>query len=165
MGGREFDELTEGRIAAPTVEDHHAVLKGLMILPSLHPNTGPFPGLHLSWTAQPATDGARTLAASYYTALMAAQCLALIGAEGPIHLEGPFASNQDFAVMLAQITGRAVAASGQSAGTGLGAALLAGPLTAVTSKTRMVQPGTNLALARYAADWQARVQALWAARV
>ena len=163
MGGREFDELTEGRIAVPTLADHRAVLDGLMILPSLHPHTGPFPGLHLSWTAAPATDGARTLAASYYTALMAAECLNLIGAEGPIHVEGPFASNEDFAVMLAQTTGRPVVASGQSAGTGLGAALLAGPLTAATAEARVVQPGTNLALARYAALWHTKVAALWSA--
>jgi sugar (pentulose or hexulose) kinase len=163
MGGREFDELTQGRIAAPTVQDRRAVLEGLMILPSLHPETGPFPGLRLFWTAEPATDGARTLAASYYTALMAAECLDLIGALGPIHVEGPFGSNEDFMQMLAAITGRPVVASGQSAGTGLGAALLAGPLTAATPEVRVVAPGTNLALVSYVGAWKAKVRAAWRA--
>ena len=164
MGGREFDELTGGRIAKPTLADRRAVLAGVMILPSLHPDTGPFPGLHLTWTAEPATDGARTLAASYYTALMAAECLDLIGAQGPIHVEGPFGGNDDFAQMLAAVTGRAVVASGQSAGTGLGAALLAGPLTAAKAPARVVQPGSNMALVLYAGKWRAKVATLWAAR-
>ncbi len=164
MGGREFDELTGGRIAAPTPADRRAVLAGIMILPSLHPETGPFPGLHLWWTAEPETDGARTLAASYYAALMAAQCLDLIAAQGPIHVEGPFGGNDDFAQMLAAITGRAVVASGQSAGTGLGAALLAGPLTAEKPPARVVQPGTNMALLWYVRRWRTMVKDLWDGR-
>ena len=162
MGGREFDELTQGRITQATKADRAAVLAGIMALPSLHPDTGPFPGLNLSWTTTPATDGQRTLAASYYTALMGAECLNLIGADGPIHVEGPFGGNSDFAAMLATATGRPVLAAGQSAGTGLGAALLAGPLTAAKAKVAPVLP--DPALAAYAAAWRARVQALWQRR-
>lgn len=162
MGGREFDELTGGRIVAPSATDRAEVLAGAMALPSLHPGTGPFPGLHLSWTAEPRTDGARTLAASYYTALMGAECLALIGAIGPIHVEGPFGGNPDFLAMLATATGRPVIASGQSAGTGLGAALLAGPVAArrVAAAPVQADPG----LAAYAAAWRARVTDLWGQR-
>lgn len=159
MGGREFDELTEGRIASPTPQDLQAVLSGVMALPSLHPRTGPFPGLQFQWLAPPLTDGARTLAASWYVALMTAECLSLIGAAGPIHVEGPFGGNRDFARMLATATGRAVLASGQSAGTGLGAALLAGPLMAERPAPAPVLPLAELA--PYAAAWRARVQALW----
>jgi sugar (pentulose or hexulose) kinase len=164
MGGREFDELTQGRIATPTLADHHAVLAGLMVLPSLHPDTGPFPGLRGGWTAEPATDGARTLAASYYAALMAVQCLDLIGAQGPIHLEGPFGANLDFTRMLATLTRRPVSVSGQSAGTGLGAALLAGPLMAQTPPAAPLHPGTQMALKLYARAWHARVAKMWAAQ-
>ncbi len=160
MGGREFDELTQGRIVAPSLADRAAVLRGLMALPSLHPETGPFPGLHLSWTGEAETDGQRTLAASYYTALMGAECLALIGAEGPIHVEGPFGGNPDFLAMLATATGRPVLASGQSAGTGLGAALLAGPLTAPRAQVPPVLPEASLAA--YANAWRDAVRALWA---
>lgn len=163
MGGREFDELTQGRVSRPSAQDHRAVLAGVMILPSLHPETGPFPGLRLSWTSEPATHGARTLAASYYTALMAAECLDLIGALGPIHVEGPFGTNEDFMQMLAAITGRPVAGSGQSAGTGLGAALLAGPLSAAVPQVQWVEPGTNLALLKYVTAWKTKVAAAWRA--
>ena len=161
MGGREFDLLTAGQITAPIPADRAAVLSGVMALPSLHPATGPFPGLHLSWTKDPASNGQRTLAASYYTALMAAECLALIGAEGEVHVEGPFAGNLDFALMLATATGRPVRAAGQSAGTGLGAALLAGPLTAPKPAIAAILPDPQLTA--YATAWRARVRTLWAA--
>lgn len=164
MGGREFDELTQGHVTPPSGADRAAVLAGVMALPSLHPETGPFPGLNLSWTAEPATHGQRTLAASYYTALMGAECLALIGAAGPIHVEGPFAGNPDFALMLATATGRDVLASGQSAGTGLGAALLAGPLTSAKAEQPPVRPATDPRLTAYARLWREKVQALWQAR-
>ena len=164
MGGREFDELTGGQIVRPTEADRTAVLSGIMTLPSLHPDTGPFPGLHLSWMAQPANDGQRSLSASYYTALMGAECLALIGAQGPIHVEGPFGGNPDFALMLATATGRAVLAAGQSAGTGLGAAMLAGPLTAPQAKVTPVLPSPDPRLSTYAVAWRAKVQALWSSQ-
>ena len=164
MAGREFDALTQGRIATPSDADRDAVLACIMVLPSLHPETGPFPGLHLTWTATPANDAQRTLAASYYTALMAAECLGLIGAQGKIHVEGPFGGNPDFARMLAAATGRPVLAAGPSAGTGLGAALLAGPLSAAKPEVAPVLPSPDRRLAAYAADWRAKVQALWAAR-
>ena len=127
----------------------------------MHPATGPFPGLTLRWTVDPANDGQRSLAASYYTALMGAECLALIGAQGPIYLEGPFGGNPDFALMLATATMRPVLAAGQSAGTGLGAAMLAGPLTAPGSRLAPVYPSTDPRLAAYAADWRTKVQVLW----
>ncbi len=164
MGGREFDEMTEGRGVAPSDLDRAAVLAGIMALPSLHPATGPFPGLAQAWSAQPATDGQRSLAASYYTALMGAECLGLIGAQGPIHVEGPFGGNPDFAVMLATATGRPVLTGGQSAGTGLGAAMLAGTLGAPKVGVVAVTPSTDPRLADYAAAWRIRVNALWAAR-
>lgn len=160
MAGREFDMLTQGHITAPTAAERSAVLAGLYALPSLHPETGPFPGLTFAWQGEPQTHGQRCLAASYYTALMGAQSLALIGAQGPIHLEGPFASNPDFAAMLATATGRDVLPAGQSAGTGLGAALLAGPLGAAKVKAAPVHPDPMLR--PYAAAWRSMVQQLWA---
>lgn len=164
MGGREFDDLTQGRIAVPTDTDRSAILSGIMALPSLHPDTGPYPGLQLRWTAEPETVGQRSLAASYYTAMMGAACLDLIGAEGPIHVEGPFGGNPDFALMLATATNRPVIAAGQSAGTGLGAAMLAGPLKTSRPMGRAIAPSTDPRLAAYAAAWRDRVEGLWSAR-
>ena len=160
MAGREFDTLTQGHFTTPTEADRSAVLAGIYALPSLHPETGPFPGLRFGWEREPQTLGQRCLAASYYTALMGAECLALIGAQGPIHLEGPFASNADFAAMLATATGRAVLPAGQSAGTGLGAALLAGALQTRKPDASPVPPDPKLR--PYAAAWRGKVQDLWA---
>ncbi len=160
MGGREFDSLTQGQVVTPTDQDRRAVLAGIWALPSLHPDTGPFPGLTFGWSVEPQTHGQRCLAASYYTALMGAECLGLIGAEGPIHVEGPFASNPDFAAMLATATGRAVLPAGQSAGTGLGAAMLAGNVQSQKAKGEPVLP--DPLLRPYATAWRSSVQDLWA---
>ena len=160
MGGREFDSLTQGQVVTPTDQDRRAVLAGIWALPSLHPDTGPFPGLTFGWSLEPQTHGQRCLAASYYTALMGAECLGLIGAEGPIHVEGPFASNPDFAAMLATATGRAVLPAGQSAGTGLGAAMLAGNVQSQKAKGEPVLP--DPLLRPYATAWRSNVQDLWA---
>ena len=160
MGGREFDSLTKGQVVTATKDDRSAVLAGIWALPSMHPDTGPFPSLTFGWSVEPQTHGQRCLAASYYTALMGAECLGLIGAEGPIHVEGPFASNPDFAAMLATATGRAVLPAGQSAGTGLGAAMLAGPLLTTKAKGQTVLP--DPLLRPYATAWRGSVHDLWA---
>jgi sugar (pentulose or hexulose) kinase len=166
MAGREFDEISEGRIVTPTPQDEAAVLAGrVMALPSLHPGTGPFPGLRFGWSpAEPRTDGMRVAAASFYAALMGAECLALIGAEGPSVVEGPFGGNAAFARMLASATGRPVIAAGASAGTGLGAALLAGPVLAPRAKVAPVMPEGGADWMGYAGDWRAEVGQRWAAR-
>lgn len=160
MAGREFDTLTHGHLSHPSPQDRNMVLAGIYALPSLHPDTGPFPGLHFCWHGAPQTPGQRCLAASYYTALMGAECLALIGAQGPIHVEGPFAGNPDFVAMLASATDRLVLPAAQSAGTGLGAALLAGPLSAPKGQSITVKPDPNLQA--YAMTWRGMVQDMWA---
>lgn len=93
---------------------------------------------------------------------MVAECLELIGAAGPVHVEGPFGGNAAFAAMLATATGRPVLAHGQSAGTGLGAALLAGPLLHPAPAPLPVPP--DPALQGYARTWRDLVRAAWAAQ-
>jgi sugar (pentulose or hexulose) kinase len=159
MAGREFDTLTAGRIVTPTGEDERAVLAGRMFaLPSLHPDTGPFPGQQFAWSpSEPASDGMRAAAASFYAALMGAACLDLIGARGPSIVEGPFGGNRAFARMLATATGRPVIAAGQSAGTGLGAALLAGPVAAPAPQVAPFLPETDPLWHDYARVWRDEV--------
>ncbi len=165
MAGREFDEITQGRIVTPSAADEEAVLRAkVMALPSLHRDTGPFPGLEFGWTAEPQGDAQRTAAASFYAALMGAECLALIGAEGPVIIEGPFGGNGAFARMLATATGRAVIAAGQSAGTGLGAALLASPVLTPKAAPATVLPESGALWTEYVREWRAQVSARWAAR-
>ncbi|NBZ87087.1 FGGY-family carbohydrate kinase [Stagnihabitans tardus] len=152
MGGREFEEMTGGQVVAGA--------KGAVPvpLPSRHPECGPFPGL-LQGALPSQSPEDRTRSASWYAGLMTAECLGLIGAEGPIHVEGPFGANLDFARMLATATGRPVIAAGQSAGTGLGAALLAGPILAARSERAQILP--DPALVPVVEDWRAQVAELW----
>ena len=165
MAGREFDELTQGRVVTPDPSDELAVLqRQVMVMPSLHPDTGPFPGLQSEWMLAPANDAERTAAAGFYAALMARECLDLIGAEGEIVVEGPFGGNRGFLRMLATATGRPVVATGHGAGTGLGAAMLAGPRTARRSTPPSVLPETDPLWTAYAAAWRRAVAAMWGVR-
>jgi sugar (pentulose or hexulose) kinase len=152
MGGREFDEMTGGQVVEGA--------KGPVAvpMPSRHPECGPFPGL-LQVELPGQSPAERSLAASWYAGLMTAECLALIGAEGPIHVEGPFGGNRDFAEMLATATGRPVIAAGKSAGTGLGAALLAGPIQAARPERAAILPVETLR--PVVTDWRTKVVDLW----
>lgn len=155
MGGREMDEIMAGRIVEPSDGDLQDVLEGrVMAMPSLHPDTGPFPGKRFGWIGGEPQGGARMAAASFYAALMGAECLSLIGAEGPVVVEGAFGGNRAFLRMLATATGRVVRGSGQGAGTGLGAALLAGPLAAEGPKAVEVRPESDPAWTGYLAAWR-----------
>ncbi|MCB6180063.1 FGGY-family carbohydrate kinase [Rhodobacter sp. Har01] len=161
MAGREFDEVTKGRMVTPTPQEERAVLgRPTLALPSHHPDTGPFPGQDFAWVpGEPETDGERTAAASFQAALTGAECLRLIGAAGPTYVEGPFGANRAFARMLATATGRPVIATGQGAGTGLGAALLAGPLHSARPDPAPVLPEADPLWRAYAARWRAEVAA------
>ncbi|MFN3994207.1 MAG: FGGY-family carbohydrate kinase [Tabrizicola flagellatus] len=158
MGGREMEEIMGGRILEPSPEDLRAVLEGrVMALPSLHPDTGPFPGKRFGWIGGEPEGGARMAAASFYAALMGAECLDLVGAEGPVIVEGAFGGNLPFLRMLATATGRVVKGSGQGAGTGLGAALLAGPLAVKTAPVVEVQPEREALWTGYVSAWREAV--------
>lgn len=158
MGGREMEEIMGGRIVEPAPDDLAAVLGGrVMALPSLHPDTGPFPGKRFGWVGGEPEGGARMAAASFYAALMGAECLDLAGAEGPVIVEGAFGGNLAFLRMLATATGRVVRGSGQGAGTGLGAALLAGPLQAKGPGAVEVLPAADPLWTGYVRAWREAV--------
>lgn len=129
MGGREYSLLTGDRTETSDVRTVKAVLEnGLMLLPTVHRGSGPFPRREAEWTGGAEAADARTRHAviSFYLALMTAECLALTGADGEIIVEGPFARNYDYLAMLEAATGRAVLADERNAtGTSIGAALLA----------------------------------------
>ncbi|MBK8439226.1 MAG: FGGY-family carbohydrate kinase [Rhodobacter sp.] len=165
MAGREFDEITGGHVVTPDEAALEAVLRrGVMAMPSLHPGTGPFPGLRFGWLGEAKDDGERAAAASFYAALMGAECLGLIGAAGPVIVEGPFGGNAAFVRMLATATGRGVIAAGQGAGTGLGAALLAGPLAIARPDPAPELPDRGRPWSDYAAAWRTAVAKRWADR-
>ncbi len=125
MGGREFDLGLAGTKAVATDADRQAVLdQSIMLLPAVEPNSGPFAGHHMRWTAPPQTDGQRLVALSYYLALMTQTSLQMIGAKGPCVIEGPFARNREYLTMLASLRADGVEARESSTGTSAGAALL-----------------------------------------
>ncbi len=142
MGGREFEIATGGAAAVPTPDQLRQILAdGLRLSPSVVPGAGPFPDAQSDWhlagdRVAPETRSAeqRHGAASLYAALMTQVSLDLIGAEGPILVDGPFARNAAYLTGLARFTGRpvqAVAATGPA----IGAALLLGiPETAPPSQ-------------------------------
>lgn len=166
MGGRAFELLTDGAAAAPDRATVEEVLRSeTMVLPAVVPESGPFQGRRSSWSHDPAglTPEARTAVASLYLALMTDTCLDLIGAAGPVIVEGPFSGNALYCDALASLTGRGVAASTHSAtGTSVGAALLfaadardvAG--SAPVPTTGGLEPDLADLLTAYAALWRRR---------
>jgi sugar (pentulose or hexulose) kinase len=159
MGGREFETIMSSRKTRWAEADQGVVLsKGVMLLPAVQQGSGPFAALRSKWIREePASDGQRTVAASFYLALMTATCLELIGADGPTIVEGPFARNSAFCRMLAAATGRpAVADSAGSTGTSVGAALLVSSKHSVASASASNPPDED-GLKIYANAWKSAV--------
>ena len=125
MGGREYELIASGHETAVTAADREAVLSGgLMLMPAVEPGSGPFQNRPGGFTKEPATDGQRLVALSYYLALMTDTCLGLVAAAGPVIIEGPFARNGDFLAMLAALRPEGVAVAHSTTGTSIGSALL-----------------------------------------
>ena len=130
--------------------------EGVMLLPAVVPDTGPFQGRAARWTAgepEPGS-GTRSAAVGYYLALVTARCLTLIEHRGTILVEGPFARNGAYCDMLSAATGSAVAKAGSATGTSQGAALLAAP--GAISGLRYADhppPRARDAMQRYARRW------------
>lgn len=156
MGGREFDIMTEG-LSIPLATELPDIVarvleRQMMALPSAVPGCGPYPHSALRWiNAETASDEERYVAACIYAALMTETCLHLLGADGPVIVEGPFAGNTTYLDALANFTGRAVEAITGSTGTALGAGLLAGA-TVPEKHGRIFKPG-NGPHAAYRRQW------------
>ena len=157
MGGREYEVVQQGQKTLPTSVDVAIVLEaGLMVLPAIEPQTGPYPGQKMRWTA-PEPDvgtGTRSVALSYYLAMMTDTCLQLTGAVGPTIVEGPFARNSEFTAMLAAATGREVLTSDAATGTSIGAALLFGESEGLAQPVSAPPAANSHALCKYAARWR-----------
>ncbi|MBB3713543.1 sugar (pentulose or hexulose) kinase [Limimaricola variabilis] len=157
MGGREFERVREGRPVEWSEADLNRMHSGgPMLLPAVEPGSGPFQGRAARWTTEPASDGERMLALSWYLAMMTATCLDLTGGAGPVIVEGPFAGNTAYLEMLAAATGRPVEIASGATGTAVGAALLACP-GAVAGTTGPGPSETN-DLRDYAARWRCAVK-------
>lgn len=158
MGGREYELVRDGSVAVPTLQDRERVLEdNVMLLPAVVTESGPFAGRDCRWTVEPQNDGERAFALSLYLALMTYVCLDLIGARGGTIVEGPFAQNQDFLSMLAQVTKGKVQFATSATGTSVGAAMLFGH-EGVDQLINDVIVGPNADLAGYASAWLSAVE-------
>ncbi len=154
MGGREYEILRAGSDARPTAAERARVLRdGVMILPAVEPGSGPFPRSEMRWTAPPASEGEQIAALSFYLALMTDTCLSLIGALGPVIVEGPFARNAEYLAMLASLRPDGVEVAGSATGTSAGAALLAIGQGAAPATLPVPVPPDAPDLAASAARW------------
>ncbi|WP_333712990.1 FGGY-family carbohydrate kinase [Yoonia sp.] len=127
MGGREHDlALGESIVAASDADIAHILHARVMLLPALASDSGPFAGAQSRWIGgePPLGTGRRTAAMGLYLALVTARCLALVGHQGPIIIEGPFAQNRTFLSMLGVATSSPIVPMGSATGTSQGAAQL-----------------------------------------
>ena len=155
MGGREYERM-HGETAEPTEADVARVLdKGLFLLPAIETGSGPFAGTNGGWSDPSMSPGEKSVALSWYLALMTATCLDMIGAQGPSVVEGPFARNALYAEMLTAATGRASILSTSATGTSSGAALLADQDAEVDTE-RQTLTEVRPELAAYAEAWKRR---------
>lgn len=155
MGGREFDVIRAGSEAIPDETDRASVLReGLMLLPAVEPGSGPFPNRKMRWTANPATEGQRLAALSFYLALMTKVSLDLIGARGLVIVEGPFARNPLYLQMLAATCPAGVEIATSSTGTSAGAAMLCIGAAPSPSTREIASHADQPMLADYAARWR-----------
>jgi sugar (pentulose or hexulose) kinase len=132
MGGREYAQLLAASAGDMTTSPldpqmlQEVLRRQLMVLPAIVPGSGPFPQATGGWRHDAdATPALRHIAGALYLALMTETCLGLIGAGGPIMIEGPAAGNVAFCHCLAALTGRVVQRCLGTTGTSSGAALLA----------------------------------------
>ncbi|MEZ2132807.1 MULTISPECIES: FGGY-family carbohydrate kinase [unclassified Sinorhizobium] len=157
MGGREFEILSAeiGAVAQDKVGNaiNPVIERGVMLLPNIVPGSGPFPGKETRWIeAEAATAEERYAAMCLYLALMTEVCLGLVGAWGPVIVEGPFALNDTYLSLLAALVGRDVIAVPGSTGTSQGAALLTG-IKPATGPEKHYRPEEIAGLGSYRQAW------------
>jgi sugar (pentulose or hexulose) kinase len=157
MGGREYAEiLGDGIGARSTIGAAAGVVEaGVRTHPSFAPG-GPFPGGHGTIDGAPGTANKRASLASLYLALMCQVELDLVGAEGPVVIEGRFADDPVFPAALAALRAdRPVyACPGGGDAVAFGAARLVWPTLHPPSPLRRIEPAP-FDLAAYARAWSA----------
>jgi sugar (pentulose or hexulose) kinase len=166
MGGREHDLLVAGSSVYPDDAEINEVLTHrTMLLPAVLPETGPFAGITSRWIGDepPQGSGQRNAAVSFYLALVTAHCLKLIGHEGPVIVEGPFARNTTYLTMLGAASESPVIPTDSATGTSAGAAMLVATTDdlerPLSPQTVSIEKADSL-FANYASEWNAAVKSV-----
>lgn len=159
MGGREI-EIAAGGAAVDDPAEQAALLgavpgllaSGAMVLPTLAPGCGPFPGHAARWSGEPQDKRA---AACLYATLVADAALDLIGAKDTLLVEGRFAGAEVFVRALAALrpSTRVMVADGPC-DAAFGALRLVEPGLAPAAQLRQVEPLAG-DLEAYRARWLA----------
>lgn len=163
MGGREHELLAvdgiDGQnVAQKLLSNPHNV--NAFLLPSQVNGTGPFPDCQSCWINEPDNDSAlRSILVTLYLSLMTAECLSLIGSQGPVFVEGPLASDSLYLQMLSSATTCTVISSAGETGTSIGAAMLVSrPKEPPRYDKVTVEPGFRAILEDYARAWREQLQ-------
>ena len=166
MGGREFELIQQGYAFDTSDADVELVLdRGPLLLPAVEPTSGPFQNRKVAWVGDipPIGSGERSVALSYYLALMTGVCLTETGADGPTIVEGPFARNPLYLDMLGTVTDRPVVVSQSATGTSIGAALLFGTSGRLEANVARPASRSTAQLKVYAQRWHLAVGETFAA--
>ncbi len=139
MGGREYDLLKPNNlslfalsgstnfVSETCIEAIQSVIdKQAMLLPAVVTESGPFQGKQAQWTMDETllSNDERDICIAFYLAQMTAHCLHLVDAKGPSYVEGPFAFNAVYLLMLRVATSRPLFASQSLTGTSIGTAMM-----------------------------------------
>jgi sugar (pentulose or hexulose) kinase len=158
MGGRAFSLLKADAKAGITEADRDQVLDGgIMLLPSVPDDSGPFVHRKGGWVGdvEALTPGGYLFAVSLHLGMMTSTSLELIGADGPVIVEGPFAANRTFLEVLNVMTGRDIVTGGGITGTSAGAACVAlGREATIATGAKVVTLSPDPRIASYVAKWQ-----------
>lgn len=160
MGGREYAAIAGDGAPMATLSDVDDVVRaGTFAVPCFSPQGGPYashPGRIEG--PEPAGPRARAALATVYAALMTDDLLDRLGASaGPLIIEGRFASNPTYGALLAALRpGQSVLTAPDTAGTALGASLLASwPRPPRVAARHSVAPAPVEGLDAYRARWRA----------
>ena len=158
MGGRERELLAFSK--TPSQQSMDKLLSDhsnpVMLMPSVVQGTGPYPKAETRWLGTDSdNDALRNCSTTLYMAMMTIECMKLIGAEGSIFIEGPLSDDQQYAQILAAVTGREVMISAAQTGTSIGAAMMINKPDVPPSYIPIkVEPDGRAQLQRYASLWQ-----------
>lgn len=168
MGGREIETLIELDTRQVDIKPDQPKLlaavrevvdKSAMVLPTLTPETGPYPNREGGWVNAPDDWYARRSAACIYAAMVANTSLDLIGAKGRLLVEGRFAEAEVFVRALASLRpDMAIYVANAHNDVGLGALRLIDPSLAAAGTLNRAAP-LDIDISDYYRSWCDRTEA------